>query len=108
MIISDFMVSELDYFRDKCNFVNLEISVFEKRAKGIPLEQIAEELNISYDYARQIRRESKISIIFYIKCVYNYIFMCYNIHEVKRKEINKNDTFSHITTGNRKMVEKIR
>ena len=57
MIISDFTVSELDYFRDKCNFVNLEISVFEKRAKGISLGQIAEDLNISYDYARKISRK---------------------------------------------------
>lgn len=57
MIISDFTVSELDYFRNSCNFVNLEISVFEKRAKGISLEQITEDLNISYDYARQISRK---------------------------------------------------
>lgn len=63
MIISDFTVSELDYSRNSCNFVNLEISVFEKRAKGISLEQIAEDLNISYDYARQISRKVNRKII---------------------------------------------
>lgn len=57
MIISDFTKSELEYLKEQCNFVNLEIDLFDKRSKGIPLEQIAEELNISYDYARQISRK---------------------------------------------------
>ena len=29
-------------------------------------------------------RESKISLIFYVKCVYKYIFMCYNIITLKK------------------------
>ena len=49
MIISDFTVPEIEYFRKNCNFVNFEIKIFEGRVKGIPLEQLAEELNISYD-----------------------------------------------------------
>lgn len=57
MTISDFTVPELDYFRKNCNFVNLEIKVFEERARGVPLEQIAEEANISYDYARHLSRK---------------------------------------------------
>lgn len=57
MIISDFTEPELDYFRNTCNFVNLEITIFEERARGIPLEQIAEDINISYDYARQLSRK---------------------------------------------------
>ena len=57
MIISDFTEPELDYFRNNCNFVNLEITIFEERAKGVPLEQIAEDINISYDYARQLSRK---------------------------------------------------
>lgn len=56
MTISDFTTPELEYFREKCNFVNLEIKVFEGRAKGMTLEQIAEDINISYDYARQLSR----------------------------------------------------
>ena len=63
MIISDFTEPELQYFRDNCNFVNLEIEVFEKRARGIPLEEIAENLNISYDYARQLSRKVNKKII---------------------------------------------
>ena len=54
MIISDFTEPELQYLRDKCNFVNLEVTIFEQRARGIPLEQIAEEIHISYDYARKL------------------------------------------------------
>lgn len=57
MIISDFTASELEYFRENCNFVNLEIQIFEQRAKGKSLERLAEDLNISYDYARQISRK---------------------------------------------------
>ena len=44
MKISDFTLPEIEYFRENCNFVNLEIEVFERRAKGIPLEEIAEYL----------------------------------------------------------------
>lgn len=57
MIISDFTVPEIEYFRNNCNFVNFEIKIFEGRVKGIPLEQLAEELNISYDYARHLSRK---------------------------------------------------
>lgn len=57
MTISEFTKPELDYFRQNCNFVNLEIKLFEERAKGISLEQIAEDLHISYDYVRQLSRK---------------------------------------------------
>ena len=57
MTISEFTKPELDHFRQNCNFVNLEIKLFEERAKGISLEQIAENLHISYDYARQLSRK---------------------------------------------------
>jgi orotate phosphoribosyltransferase-like protein len=57
MTISEFTKPELDYFRQNCNFVNLEIKLFEERAKGISLQQIAEDLHISYDYARQLSRK---------------------------------------------------
>lgn len=57
MTISEFTKPELDYFRQNCNFVNLEIKLFEERAKGISLKQIAEDLHISYDYARQLSRK---------------------------------------------------
>lgn len=63
MIISDFTVKELDYFRNSCNFVNLEKTVFEYRASGVSLEDIAELLNISYDYARHISQKVNKKII---------------------------------------------
>ena len=57
MTISDFTAPELETFRRQCNFVNLEVPMFEKRSQGIPIEQIAEELHISYDYARKLSRK---------------------------------------------------
>lgn len=53
MRVCGFTKPELDFFRENCNFVNLEIEVFEMRSKGIPLEAIAEALNISADTARK-------------------------------------------------------
>lgn len=63
MTISDFTKPELDYFRENCNFVNLEIELFEKRSKGETLEKIAEDLNISVDYARKISQKVNKKII---------------------------------------------
>lgn len=57
MRVCGFTKPELDFFRENCNFVNLEIEVFEMRAKGIPLEAIAEALNISIDTARRISQK---------------------------------------------------
>jgi orotate phosphoribosyltransferase-like protein len=54
---------ELEYLRQQCNFVNLEKDVFELRAQGIPLERIAEELNISVDYARKLSQRVNKKII---------------------------------------------
>ena len=63
MVISDFTKPELDYFRENCNFVNYEIIVFNERANGVPLETIAEQLNISYDYVRHLSRKVNKKII---------------------------------------------
>jgi hypothetical protein len=63
MIVSDFTMPELEYLRQQCNFVNLEKDVFELRAQGIPLERIAEELNISVDYARKLSQRVNKKII---------------------------------------------
>lgn len=57
MKICDFVKPELDFFRENCNFVNLETEIFELRAKGIPLEEIAETLNISSDTARKVSQK---------------------------------------------------
>ena len=63
MIIFDFTEPELDLFRNKCNFVNYEKDLFEMRARGIPLEQIAEELDISSDYARKLSQKANKKIL---------------------------------------------
>jgi len=57
MIVSDFTVPELNYFRDNCNFVGNEAKVFELRSKGIPLEQIAETLNMSVEGIYKVSRK---------------------------------------------------
>ena len=44
---------ERDFVRENGNWVNWEAEGFEMRAKGIPLEAIAETLNISADTARK-------------------------------------------------------
>lgn len=57
MVISDFTKDEIDYLLEKCNFVNHEKVIFTERAKGRQLDDIAEELNLSYDHARAISRK---------------------------------------------------
>lgn len=47
MIVSDFTKPELDRFREQCNFVGTEKQVFELRSQGIPLDRIAEMLDMS-------------------------------------------------------------
>ena len=63
MIISDFTTDELEFFRKSCNFVNFEKQIFERRAEGVSLQQIAEEMDISYDYARYLSRKVNKKII---------------------------------------------
>ena len=54
MVISDYVATELEYFRQNCNFTELELAVFNRRAKGMSLELIAEELGYSFDHIRKI------------------------------------------------------
>lgn len=57
MIVSDFTLPELNYLRENCNFVGLEIRVFELRSKGITLERIAEDLDMSVEGVKRISRK---------------------------------------------------
>lgn len=57
MIVSDFTVPELDRFREQCNFVGNESNVFELRSQGIPLEEIAESLEMSVENVKYISRK---------------------------------------------------
>ena len=54
MVVSDFTVPELNFFRDNCNFVNNEVQVFELRSQGKPLEEIAEMLDMSVEGIKKI------------------------------------------------------
>ena len=63
MVISGYTNIELDYLRKTCNFVGYESDVFEMRSKGIPLEQIAEDLNLSVDGTKKISRKVNNKII---------------------------------------------
>ena len=63
MKIYDFTVPELNYFREKCNFTSEELTLFEYRAKNIPLECIAEIMNISVSTAKRISKRVNIKII---------------------------------------------
>lgn len=63
MNISDFTKPELDFFWENCNFVGNEKEVFDLRSQGIPLEVIAETLNMSVDGAKRISRKVNRKII---------------------------------------------
>lgn len=63
MMVCDFTVPELDRFRALCNFVGNELTVFEYRSRGIPLEEIAETLNMSVENVKRISRKVNNKII---------------------------------------------
>ena len=63
MKIYDFTIPELNYFRENCNFTKEEEMLFEYRAKNIPLEYIAEIMNISVSTAKRISRRVNKKII---------------------------------------------
>ena len=57
MIVSDFTVPELNRLREQCNFIGSELQVFDYRSQGVPLEEIAEILNISVTHAGRISQK---------------------------------------------------
>ena len=63
MIVSDFTVPELELFRAQCNFTRNEMPIFEMRSQGIPLEEIAESLNMSVENVKRISRKVNSKII---------------------------------------------
>lgn len=63
MKISKFTKPELDYFREQCNFVNYEVTMFEMRASGHTIEEAAEAMNISMEHAYRISRQVNDKII---------------------------------------------
>lgn len=63
MKIYDFTTPELNYFRDNCNFTDEERKLFDYRARNIPLECIAEIMDISVSTAKRISRRVNNKII---------------------------------------------
>ena len=63
MKIYDFTTPELNYFRDNCNFTYEERKLFDYRARNIPLECIAEIMDISVSTAKRISRRVNNKII---------------------------------------------
>ena len=57
MVVSDFTMPELDRLREQCNFVGNELQVFEFRSQGLPLEEIAEILNMSVTHIGRISQK---------------------------------------------------
>lgn len=57
MMIYDYTSIELEYLRERCNFVNAEKDVFEFRSQGLSLEEIAEILNMSIEGVKKVSRK---------------------------------------------------
>ena len=57
MKISSYTEIELDMFRRYCNFVGYEKIVFELRSKDVPLEEIAERVDMTVDGIKKISRK---------------------------------------------------
>lgn len=63
MNISNFTKPELDFLRENCNFDDIQLKVFNMRAKHIPQTEIAENLNMSIENVRKISRKINSKII---------------------------------------------
>lgn len=63
MHINDFVEWELEKLRNECNFDKEQLEFFNLRAKNIPIEQIAELMNISVGKANKLSRKVKDKII---------------------------------------------
>ena len=50
---------EIEYCMEECNFTEPEENLFRMRCKDIPLEQCAEEMNISVSTVKRINQRMK-------------------------------------------------
>lgn len=55
MNISNFTKPELDFLRENCNFDDIQLKVFNMRAKHIPQTEIAKDLNMSVENVRSLK-----------------------------------------------------
>jgi len=56
MKIYSFTRPELDYFELECNFTSDELKLFRLRSKAMPLEDCAEEMNVSVSTVKRLSR----------------------------------------------------
>lgn len=57
MKIYEFTVPELELLRAYCNFTAEERQLFDMRSQNIPLEECAENMNVSVSTAKRISRK---------------------------------------------------
>lgn len=57
MIIQDFTIPELEYYRTFCNFVGDEKKLFEYRAAGKTLDECCELLHMDLSSVKRISRK---------------------------------------------------
>ena len=62
MKICEFTRREVEYFRQECNFTKEQVALFDLRVKNIPLEECAEEMNVSVSTVYRINKAVKIKI----------------------------------------------
>lgn len=63
MLIKDFTLPELEYFRENCNFTEDELAYFNYRARGMSNVYIALEMNISESTVSRLARKVKSKIL---------------------------------------------
>lgn len=63
MIVCDFTQIEIDYFMEKCNFTDTEMSLFLMRSKNFPLVQCSMAMNLSLDATKKLSRKINKKII---------------------------------------------
>ena len=63
MLIRDFVESELQHFRDECNFTEQEMIYFNLRAKDKSNIQIALEMNVSEAQVSKLAKRVKTKIL---------------------------------------------
>lgn len=61
--VQNFIEPELDRFRAICNFVGLEKDVFELRARGYSLYEMADYLDLDYDIIKRTSQKVTHKII---------------------------------------------
>lgn len=63
MKVCNFTRPEIEYFMQECNFTENEEQLFRMRCKDIPLEQCAEELNVSISTVKRWSRKMQDKIL---------------------------------------------